>query len=58
MAFDDKGNMYIAEGGYSYDGLQPQPRMLKVQQNGNTCPIISSGKLFPEGIAVLSTTGD
>jgi|SRR5690348_11894713 hypothetical protein len=36
LTFDEKGNMYIAEGGYSYGGLQPQPEILKVQQNGNT----------------------
>jgi hypothetical protein len=40
LTFDDKGNMYIAEGGYSYGGLQPQPEILKVQQNGNTSIIL------------------
>jgi glucose/arabinose dehydrogenase len=35
VTFDDNGSMYIAESGYIYGELRPQPRILKVDQNGN-----------------------
>jgi glucose/arabinose dehydrogenase len=36
VAFDNENNMYIAEAGFVYGGLQPIPRILKVDsQNGN-----------------------
>ena len=36
VAFDNENNMYIAEAGFVYGGLQPIPRILKVDsQSGN-----------------------
>jgi glucose/arabinose dehydrogenase len=35
VTFDGNGSMYIAESGYIYGELRPQPRILKVDQNGN-----------------------
>ncbi|MDQ4102084.1 MAG: hypothetical protein M3115_07875 [Thermoproteota archaeon] len=35
VTFDGNGSMYIAESGYIYGELKPQPRILKVDQNGN-----------------------
>jgi glucose/arabinose dehydrogenase len=35
VTFDANGSMYIAESGYIYGELKPQPRILKVDQNGN-----------------------
>ena len=36
VAFDNENNMYIAEAGFVYGGLQPIPRILKLDsQNGN-----------------------
>lgn len=41
VAFDNKGNMYIAESGYAYGGFTPQPKILKVEkQTGNTSILI------------------
>jgi glucose/arabinose dehydrogenase len=37
---DDKGNLYVAEAGYAYGELKPQPRIIKVQQNGNTSILV------------------
>jgi hypothetical protein len=34
IAFDEKGNMYIAEAGYAPGELETTPRILKVDQNG------------------------
>jgi glucose/arabinose dehydrogenase len=35
VTFDTNSSMYIAESGYIYGELKPQPRILKVDQNGN-----------------------
>jgi glucose/arabinose dehydrogenase len=35
VTFDGNGSIYIAESGYIYGELKPQPRILKVDQNGN-----------------------
>ena len=41
VTFDNNnGTIYVAEAGYAYGGLQPQPRILKVQQNGNTSILV------------------
>ncbi|HJT47752.1 MAG TPA: hypothetical protein VJ729_06180 [Nitrososphaeraceae archaeon] len=34
VAFDDNGNMYIAESGYAYGELETTPRILKIDTNG------------------------
>jgi glucose/arabinose dehydrogenase len=35
VTFDGNGSIYIAESGFIYGELKPQPRILKVDQNGN-----------------------
>jgi glucose/arabinose dehydrogenase len=41
VAFDEKGNMYVAEAGFAYGGFHPTPRILKVEQkNGNISILI------------------
>ncbi|HZA07430.1 MAG TPA: hypothetical protein VE619_06985, partial [Nitrososphaeraceae archaeon] len=34
VAFDGKGNMFVAESGMGFGGLQPTPRILKIDTNG------------------------
>ncbi|HZI70553.1 MAG TPA: hypothetical protein VFD60_05245, partial [Nitrososphaeraceae archaeon] len=34
VAFDGKGNMFVAEAGMGFGGLQPTPRILKIDVNG------------------------
>lgn len=34
VTFDDNGSMYVAEAGFAYGGLMPQPRILKVDSDG------------------------
>ena len=44
VAFDDKGNMYIGEVGFSYVGLNTQVRILKVDhQTGNVSVFVDRG---------------
>ncbi|HZD33566.1 MAG TPA: hypothetical protein VE130_00030, partial [Nitrososphaeraceae archaeon] len=46
--FDDDKNMYIAEVGFAYNGLFPQPRILKVDhQTGNISVFIDRGLVKP-----------
>lgn len=41
VAFDNENNMYIAEAGFVYGGLQPIPRILKLDsQNGNISTLV------------------
>jgi len=48
IAFDDDKNMYIAEVGFAYNGLFPQPRILKVDpQTGNISVFIDRGLVKP-----------
>jgi glucose/arabinose dehydrogenase len=35
VAFDDQGNMYVAESGYIYGEYRPTPKIVKVDKNGN-----------------------
>lgn len=35
VAFDSGGSMYVAEAGFAYGGLTPEPRILKVDSSGN-----------------------
>jgi hypothetical protein len=70
ITFDDKGNnMFIAESEYEYGGLQPQPRILKLDQtNGNMSILVDrmlngpitdvefhNGKLYVSHRGVIST---
>lgn len=34
VTFDSRGAMYVAEAGFAYGGLAPQPRILKVELDG------------------------
>ncbi|HZD35488.1 MAG TPA: hypothetical protein VE130_09810 [Nitrososphaeraceae archaeon] len=48
ITFDDNKNMYIAEVGFAYNGLFPQPRILKVDhQTGNISVFIDRGLVKP-----------
>ncbi len=40
VTFDDNGNMYVAESGYSYGGFHPLPRILKMDSNGNVSVLV------------------
>ena len=41
VTFDiNTGTMYVAQAGYAYGGLQPQPLIIKVEQNGNTSILV------------------
>jgi glucose/arabinose dehydrogenase len=67
--FDDKGNMYLAEAGYAYGELHPQPKIIKFQpQNSNVSILVDrllngpvtditfhSGKLYVSHRGVIST---
>ena len=68
VTFDDKGNFYVAEAGYAYGDLKPQPRLIKVQQNGNTSILLDrmlngpitdiefyGGKLYVSHRGIIST---
>lgn len=35
VTFDGNGSMYVAEAGFAYGGLMPEPRILKVDSSGN-----------------------
>jgi glucose/arabinose dehydrogenase/plastocyanin len=42
--FDDKGNMYVGEVGFAYNGLIPPPRILKVEhQSGEVSVFVDRG---------------
>ncbi|MGG6460960.1 MAG: hypothetical protein ACM3JQ_05995, partial [Candidatus Eiseniibacteriota bacterium] len=34
VTFDGKGNTFVSESGYAFGGLQPNPRILKIDVNG------------------------
>jgi glucose/arabinose dehydrogenase len=44
IAFDDKQNMYVGDVGFAYVGLEPPPRILKVDhQSGNVSVFVDRG---------------
>jgi glucose/arabinose dehydrogenase len=45
VAFDYENNMYIAEAGFVYGGLQPIPRILKVDNQSGNISILVDRKL-------------
>jgi glucose/arabinose dehydrogenase len=69
VAFDTENNMYIAEAGFIYGGLQPIPRILKVNsQSGNISILVDrnlngpitdieffDGKLYVSHRGIIST---
>ena len=68
VAFDNKGNMFIAEAGFGFGGLQSTARILSINNNGTisvltdrflSAPITSivyhGGKLFVANKAKIST---
>lgn len=42
VAFDDKGDLYVIEAGYSYDEVWSDPKLLSVDESGKTT-IIATG---------------
>jgi glucose/arabinose dehydrogenase len=46
-AFDDKGNTYVAEGGFAYGHLILQPRILKIDPNGTMSVFVDRGLGIP-----------
>ena len=69
VTFDNENNMYIAEAGFIYGGLQPIPRILKVDsQSGNISILVDrnlngpitdiefyDGKLYVSHRGIIST---
>jgi len=69
ITFDNENNMYIAEAGFVYGGLQPIPRILKVDsQSGNISILVDrklngpitdiefyNGKLYVSHRGIIST---
>ena len=69
VTFDNENNMYIAEAGFIYGGLQPIPRILKVDsQSGNISILVDKnlngpitdiefydGKLYVSHRGIIST---
>jgi glucose/arabinose dehydrogenase len=47
VAFDDKGQLYVIEAGYSYGEVWQEPRLLKIDQAGNTSVIAKGIKNGP-----------
>jgi glucose/arabinose dehydrogenase len=47
VAFDDKGNMYIAEAGYAYGELETTPRILKIDINGTVSSFVDRDLFGP-----------
>jgi hypothetical protein len=45
VTFDNENNMYIAESGFVYGGLQPIPRILKVDNHNGNISILVDRKL-------------
>lgn len=43
MAFDDGGNLYVIEAGYSYGEVWSEPRLLRIEANGKTT-VIAKGE--------------
>ncbi len=68
VAFDDKGNMYVAEAGAGFGGVLSIPRILKIDQSGTislvtdrflagpiTDMLYHAGKLYVSNRAKIST---
>lgn len=47
VAFDDAGEVYVVESGYSYGEVFTEPRLLRIEQDGTPTPIASGGKGGP-----------
>ena len=47
IAFDSQGNMYVAEAGYPFTGLNKVPRILKIDQSGNASVLADIGLNAP-----------
>jgi glucose/arabinose dehydrogenase len=46
-AFDEDGNLYVIEAGYSYGEVFLQPKLLKIEANGKTTEIAAGGNNGP-----------
>lgn len=52
VAFDDQGQMYVVESGYSYGETWAEPRLLKISESGETSVIAKGEKNGPwNGVA-------
>ena len=47
VAFDDKGNVYVVESGYSYGEVWTTPRLLRIDSPGKTAIIAAGAKNGP-----------
>jgi glucose/arabinose dehydrogenase len=47
LTFDDKGQLYVIEAGYSYGEIFTVPKLLRVEANGATTEIAHGGKNGP-----------
>ena len=43
VAFDNNGNMYVAEAGYAYGGLKPMPKIIKIANDGTMSVLTDRG---------------
>jgi glucose/arabinose dehydrogenase len=46
-AFDESGNLYVIESGYSYGEIFLQPKLLKIEADGKATEIVSGGNNGP-----------
>ncbi len=47
VTFDDAGNVYVVEAGYSYGEIWTTPRLLKIEPNGQTTQVAAGEKNGP-----------
>lgn len=47
ITFDDKGQAFVLEAGYSYGEVWTEPKLLRIEPNGGTTQLASGGKNGP-----------
>lgn len=47
VTFDDKGNLYVVESGYSYGEVIEEPKLLRIEKDGKTTLIAKGGNNGP-----------
>jgi glucose/arabinose dehydrogenase len=47
VAFDDQGNLYVIEAGYSYGEVWEDPKLLKVEEGGKTAVVATGPRNGP-----------
>ena len=55
VTFDEAGNLYAIEAGYSYGEVFLEPKLLKIFPDGSQLPFILAKKMGP-GMVSLTTT--